>query len=255
MVQERPEAGELREQHHVHPRIVVHGDLNVSLHVLEIASILEIHLNAGNGVWRHVVLAFNVGVPSIQFVAAGGPGLRGHDSRTQSRGHLQHCQMLSICRGTAMRGGALSYGETGKCLIARRAPMWTGLPITLWAGLPIISGSFIIFTGAAKVRHGVPSCITRRFLCGVVTIGFPLSPRFMPTFARTRRRSRCCLRPPTTSWVLAVGSTTLITSTTSTASMARIPRSPSRANMVPMSFGPSRTSTTTSCVTRRCVHT
>jgi hypothetical protein len=63
MVQERPEAGELREQHHVHPRIVVHGDLNALLHGLEVAGILEIHLNAGNGVWHHVVLAFNVGAP------------------------------------------------------------------------------------------------------------------------------------------------------------------------------------------------
>ena len=35
----------------------------------------------------------------------------------------------------------------------------------------------------------------------------------------------------------------------------RILRSPSRANTVPMSFDPSRMSTTTSCVTRRCAHT
>src|SRR5262249_54642184 len=105
MVQERPEAGELREQHHIHPRIVVHGDLNARLHGIEVAGILEIHLNAGDGVWHHVVLAFNVlRAPRSNSWAAGspcyramitGPGHEGTPSITKSLHQSRHCHARS----------------------------------------------------------------------------------------------------------------------------------------------------------------
>src|SRR5262245_620367 len=105
MVQERPEAGELREQHHVHPWIVVHGDLNALLHGLEVAGILEIHLNAGNGVWRHVILTFNVCTPLDPTSGGRRALITGHDNRTRSEGHPRIAKSFQSDRRKGTRVG------------------------------------------------------------------------------------------------------------------------------------------------------
>jgi len=53
MLQERPITGEFREHHHLHPGEQMHCQIDALAHGLDIGAVAQLHLDSGNGKWRH----------------------------------------------------------------------------------------------------------------------------------------------------------------------------------------------------------
>ena len=58
MLQKRPVDGEFREQHHLHPGVQMHGQIDAMAHGVEIRAMAEMHLDTGDCKWRHDHLSF-----------------------------------------------------------------------------------------------------------------------------------------------------------------------------------------------------